>query len=111
MGKVMFTEENLRSRDAEPLLNQCLDPELIAQPGNHRFPENPVRAWKGLHAGEQQPLKLDEWLFKKSDIIEISSTDPAGFEAKIDRVLEKIVIVFFAGETLFLGRCDELSVL
>ena len=57
-----------------------------------------------MHAGKQQSLKLDEGLFKKGDIIEISGTDPAGFETKIDRVLRKLVIVFFPGETLFLRR-------
>src|ERR1043165_2677926 len=107
----MLTEQNLRCRAAEPLLNQCLEPELIAEPGNHRLPEHPVRAGKGLHAGEQQSLKLDEWLFKKSDVIEICSTDPAHIKTKIDRVLRKIIIVLLAGETFFLGRRNELSVL
>src|SRR5690242_6166411 len=106
----MLTEQNLRCRDAEAFLNERFYPELIAKPRDHSFPENSVRARKALHAGEQQSLELNEWLFEESDIIEISRIDRAGFETEINGVLGKIVVVLLAGETLFLGCRNELSV-
>src|SRR2546422_8695087 len=48
--EVVLAEENLRRGYTEPFLNQVLDPELVTKPGDHRLPEDPVRAGKSLHA-------------------------------------------------------------
>src|SRR3989442_3304033 len=102
----MAAEAYLRGRCAEPILNQVFNPELVSEPGDHRFAEESVRLRKLLKAREEEPFELDERLLEENDVIQVASVNPAGSEAEVDRVLRELEVVLSPGEPLFLG-CRE----
>jgi hypothetical protein len=108
--QVMLAEQDLLGRDAESFLDQLLDPELVAEPGDHRFAEQWVRARNLLKAREQQPLELDERLLEEHYIIEIARRELARSQAELDRIARELVVVFLPREPLFFGRGEHLPI-
>src|SRR3990172_4182167 len=107
---MMFAEKDLGGWNPQTVLDQVLDPELVSEPGDHRFPKHFVRAWKCLHAGQQKTFKLDERFFKEDNVVQFGSLDASGAETKIDGVLRKFVVVFLACETFFFCSSNELTI-
>src|SRR5262249_4416104 len=103
----MLAEEDLLGRYAEPLLNQVFNPELVSEPGDHRFAEESVGLRKLLKAREEEPFELDERLLEENYVIQVASVNPAGSETEVDRVLRELEVVFSPGEPLFLGCSDQ----
>jgi hypothetical protein len=91
-------------------LDVVFDPQLVAQPRDHRLPKDPIGARKGLHIGEQEPFEFDERLLEKDDIIQISRVYARSPQAEMNRLLRKLVVVFLPCEALLLGSRDELAV-
>jgi hypothetical protein len=106
---MVLAKQNLCCREPEPHLNQGLDPQPIAEPGDHCFTKHLVRARKHLHAGEQQPLKLDKRLLEEHHVVQIGGLEPAKVETKVDGILGKLVVVFLARRALFLRHRDQFT--
>src|SRR5689334_14479243 len=107
MREMMLAEKNFGRRDAEPFLDEMLNPQLVAEPGDHRIAENPMGTRKGLHARQEQSLELKKRLLEKNDVVQVGSPDGAGLEAKFDRALGEFVVVLLPGKALFLGGGNE----
>src|SRR5580700_2439566 len=58
----------------------------------------------------EQPLKLEERLVVKSDIVELIGPQAGFAQAEVDRLLRKAFVMFLPREALFLSGCDDLSI-
>ena len=110
VGKMVLAEEDFPPGDTKLVLDQVPDPEFVAEPGQHRFAKDAQRAGKGLHAGEQQALELEERLFEEDHVIEVGRLDSGAAQTKVDGVLGKAIVVLFARESLLFGSGDQLAV-
>src|SRR5581483_273866 len=107
MGQVMLREEDATGGDPELALDAVSDPELVAEPGDHRLLEQPARAGEGPHAREEQALELHEGLLEERHVVERPARDAARPETEVDRPPRELEIVLAPAEALLLGGGDE----
>ncbi len=110
VGQMVLAEHDARGREAEPLLQEVADPHLVAEPRDHRLLEQLSGPRERLHAGEQEPLELEERLLEEHDVVERGGGDAPRPEAEVDRVLGKPVVVLLAAEALLFHGGHELPV-
>ena len=60
--------------------------------------------------GFQQPLEFQKRLVVEADVIELLGPQPGLFQAVIDGLLRKVVVVFVAGEAFLLRGGNDLAV-
>ena len=108
--QVMLAEQDAVRRHAEARLQQVLDPQLVAEPGDHRLAEDFVRPGEHLHARQEQALELHERLLEEDDVVEVVGRDAGRLQAEVDRALRELEVVLLAAEALLFGRGDEHAV-
>src|SRR5215510_7227706 len=104
---MVLAEEDAVGPDAQALLDEMADPQLVAEPGDHRLAEDLVRPREGGQAGDEEPLELDERLFEEDDVVDVAGGEAGLTQAEVDGVLGELVIVFLPREAFFLGGGDQ----
>src|SRR5262249_5846656 len=107
---MMLTKQNFVQRHSELFLDKTFDPDLISQPGDHRFAKHFAGPWKCLEAGYKQAFKLDERLLKKYNVIKFFAFDSGLSQAEVDRVLRKFIVMLLARKAFFFCCGDEFTV-
>ncbi len=93
MRKMMLREQDLIFFNAQLTLESTGDPEFIQHPTDHRLPKDLPRLGISLKHSRKNTIQFAERLFEEDDVVEVRTSCPAGFEAILDCVLRKAVVV------------------
>ncbi len=108
--KMMIYKENLVCRQVELADQEALDPQFLIEPGNHGLAKDHVGARHGLQNAQQDTFQFWQRLFVENHVIEVIRRNAGLLQAKLNGVHGKAVIVLDAGETLFLGCSQQMTV-
>src|SRR6266849_668632 len=101
---MMAREQDFLARHVKLLVDERAHPQLIEEPGDHRFAKHLHRTGEHLERGQQNALELDEGLFEESNVFEVSGGDSLGLKYIANRLERKLEVVFFSREPFFLCR-------
>src|ERR1041384_6470686 len=106
----MSAEEHLARVAFELSGNVVAHPQALRQPewNGHQVRAQTARRLRDIRL--EQALELDERLLVEADEIQIRGGDATLAQAIRDSVGWKRLVVFLAGEALFLGGSDNLAV-
>jgi hypothetical protein len=109
MGFVVFRIDD-RAIVSKVLLDQIRDPEFLLDPQGHGLDKRP-HAQRGVgEVGFQEPFKLDERFVVKSHIVKLIPGDSRLFQTGFYGQFREAMVVFLAGETLFLDSIYDFAI-
>src|SRR5437870_362197 len=97
-------------RFCELSADEIRHPQLFFHPQRYRFQERTESRRRVVEISLQQPIKFQQWLIVKADIVQLIRGNAGFFKTITSRMQREIMIVFDAREAFFLGGRDNLSV-
>ena len=107
---VMFGEQDLLARHAEPRSDDAAHPQLLAQRILHRMGEGAARAREGAQHRGQDAVELQHRPLVEDDGVEFLGLEPGAVEAIFDRAEREGRIVLAPREALLLHRRHRQAV-
>lgn len=110
MREVMFREHYPVAGNAKMMNQQALDPKLVLEPREHRFPEDSASCGEFSYRRRQNPFKLEERLLEKYGMIDFFAGDPGLAQTECDGTFGEFKIVLLAAEPFLLGGRNQLAI-
>jgi hypothetical protein len=109
----MMLEEQVSTREcvAEPAVELSRRMKLLAQPDRQTHQEQLEAAWRVREVRLEDSIELQEWFVVERHEIEVLRSDPPLGEAVLDSVPGEVGVVLLPGESLFLSRRHDATVL
>ena len=92
------------------LLDNLWDVQFFPQPKGHGFQPGAKAFGGNGQVAEQQPFKGQERLVVENDVVQLVDRDSGFLQTILNGIFRETRIMFFSGESLFLGCCQNLSI-